>query len=135
LEGLRGNSKILGMPRQFPEEKIVKVALGTFARSGIEARLGTDLAAVAEAALVHYTRRLKSGRRPVGIPRFCREHPPDHSGEEEIGLPIEGEIRATLEHEAQKQTVSLEQLLVHAVFVYLADLDSASTAREMHELT
>jgi hypothetical protein len=122
------------MPEQFPEKKIVKVALGTFTRSGIEARLGTALVAVAEEALAHYMRRLKSARKPVGVPRFIREHPPDHS-EGEIELPIDGEIRATLEREAQKQTVSLERLLVHAVFVYLADLDSASTARGAHEFT
>jgi hypothetical protein len=49
----------------------VRVALGTFARAGIEARLGSDVAAAGvQAALLHYTRRLRSGWTPTEFPRL-----------------------------------------------------------------
>ncbi len=57
------------------------------------------------------------------MPRFCRGQAPDGSGAE-FELAVEPEIQAALEGEARKQAVQVEQLLVHAVFVYLAGLDS-----------
>jgi hypothetical protein len=101
----------------------VTVALGSFARSSIEERFGSNVAAGVRAALVHYTRRLKSGRRPVDLPRSWRK--PNRSVVE-FELPIDREVWKTLEREAQDQEVSMDQLLIHAVFVYLADLDAAS---------
>ena len=46
----------------------MKVTLGTFARSGIEAQLGTDLAETVETAVHHYTGKIKSGRPPHAAP-------------------------------------------------------------------
>ena len=76
-------------------------------------------------ALRHYTRRLKSQREPVVIPAFCRGPAPD-GAEAEFDLAVEPEIEATLEREARRQAVPVEQLLAHAVFVYIADLDAAT---------
>lgn len=103
----------------------MRVALGTFARSGIKARLGTDIAAGVQAALLHYTRRLRSGWTPVEFPRFRREHPLETSGAD-FELSVDPEVRRTLEREARRYAAPVEQLMVHAVFVYLADLDEAS---------
>jgi hypothetical protein len=100
----------------------MRVALGGFARSGLEARLGEDLAAGVRAALVHYTRRLRSGRKPVELPRFRVERQPDVPAID-FELSIDPEIERALERETQRQGTSLEQLTTHAVFVYLADLD------------
>ncbi len=109
----------------------MRVALGTFARSGIEARFGTDVPAGAQAALLHYTRRLMSGWPPIGIPRFISGRA---SGEEEVTveLSVSPEIQAALEREARRHQVPVRQVLEHAVFVYLADLDSASEADRTH---
>jgi hypothetical protein len=102
----------------------MKVALGTFACFCIEARFGPDPAAGVQAALRHYTRRLKSSKVPLPPPRFSRFATPDGSGAE-FELDVEPDIQAALEEEARDKSVPVEQLLVHAVFVYLADLDAA----------
>jgi transglutaminase-like putative cysteine protease len=102
----------------------VRVALGTFARSGIEARLGSDLAAGVQAALLHYTRRLGSGRTPPELPRFRRGSALEASGAD-FDLPVDPEIQRILEREVRRQKAPAEQLAAHAVFVYLADLDRA----------
>jgi hypothetical protein len=68
-------------------------ALGTFARSELEAELGSDGAAGIERALLHYARRVGDGDPPPALPRF-----------------LEGDGRP-----------SPSQLTAHAVMVYLAD--------------
>jgi hypothetical protein len=106
----------------------MKVALGTFACFCIEARFGPDPAPTVEAALRHYTRRLRSAKPPLPPPAFSRAAAPDGSGAE-FELALEPEVQAALEEEARAQAVQVEQLIAHAVFVYLADLDSADEAR------
>ena len=106
----------------------MKIALGTFARSGIEAKLGTDLAVGVRAALLHYTRRLKSEFAPVGPPRFRLGQAARDAGAA-LELSIGPEMEAALEREARRYQVSVDQILTHAIFVYLADLDAASPAK------
>lgn len=101
----------------------MRVALGTFIRSGIEAHFGSDVRAGIDAALRHYTRRLRSSRPPVGVPAFLRQEGSTGSGDA-FDLEIAPEIEAALEREASRQRVSGEALLSHAVLVYLADLDA-----------
>ncbi len=108
----------------------MRVALGTFARSGIEARLGVDLAAGVQVALRHYAHRLKLGWRPVEFPRFRREYPLEATGVD-FELSVEPEVRRALEREARKFAAPVELLMAHAVFVYLADLDEASEQERM----
>lgn len=100
----------------------MRVTLGRFARSGIEARLGTDVPAGVQAALLHYTRRLRSGRKPVELPRFQSEHRLE-SPAADFELAIDPEVERELKREVRRQGTSLEQLTAHAIFVYLADLD------------
>jgi hypothetical protein len=99
----------------------VKIALGKFAGSGIEELFGADLGVGVQAALTHYTRRLSSNLKPVPPPRF------DWSSVDAAAvfeLPVAPEVEAALESEAREQKVTIEQILVHAVLVYLADLES-----------
>ena len=103
---------------------MVRVALGTFARSGIEARLGSDLAAGVQAALLHYTRRLGSSWAPPALPHFLRGSPREPSAAD-FEIPVDPEIERILEREVRRQGAPVEQLTAHAVFVYLADLDQA----------
>jgi hypothetical protein len=100
----------------------MKVALGTFARSGIESRLGGDVAAGVQAALRHYLLRLRSGEQPVGFPDFLRGRSVDPSGAD-FDLAVDPEIEQLLEREVRRQRATAEQLTVHAVFVFLADLE------------
>lgn len=105
----------------------MKVALGGFARSGIETRFGADLDAGVQAAALHYTRRLRSARPPVSIPRFCRGKSFRASGSLEI--PLSPEVERALKREAYRSGTPIEQVLAHAVFVFLADMDAADEAR------
>lgn len=104
---------------------MVRVALGTFAREEIEARFGHDIAAGVWAALEYYADRLESGPAPAEFPRLRREQRAETPGAD-LELFVEPEIRRALEREARRSGVSVEQLAVHAVFVYLADLDRAA---------
>lgn len=99
----------------------MKVKLGSFARSAIEARLGTDVPAGVEAALLHYARRVKSGQKPVAYPDFVEQSSVGPDGEFEVSLTPE--VERVLTDEMRKQGLSLDQVAAHAVFVYLADLE------------
>jgi hypothetical protein len=100
----------------------LKIALGTFARSGIEAQLGTDVPAAVGAALSHYAGKLKSGRPPLGVPQSSLELAP-RDPQLAFELSIDAETEALLEQEAARQGTSVSQLAAHTVLVYLAELD------------
>jgi hypothetical protein len=110
------------------EESAVKVTLGQFALTALEARFGIDIAAGVGAALVHYVRRLRSGRPPVLLPRFSKVAAPEQAATT-VDLRVEPEVSTALAREAYRQHASVEQLITHAVFVYLADIDAAMAAR------
>jgi hypothetical protein len=104
---------------------MVRVALGTFACKETQARPGDDLAVGVRAALEHYARRLELGPAPPEFPRFRREQRAETIGAD-LELSVEPGIRETLECEARRSGVPVEQLAVHAVFIYLADIDRAA---------
>lgn len=104
----------------------MKIALNTFARSALEARLGGDVASGVHVALWHYCTRLggSSWQHPE-FPRFLSHGASLGSGEE-FELTLDPGIEAILERKARASDgVSLEQLAVHAVFIYLAEADRA----------
>jgi len=103
-------------------EEIVKVALGTFTCSGIEAKLGSDVTVCVQAAIGDYVRRLKAGAPPIGIPGFLRgstEPRPSSTYE----LQVDADTRFVLEREAARQQATLSQLIAHSVQLYLAEFD------------
>ena len=102
----------------------MKVELGRFARVGIESHYGRDLDAGVRAALVHYTRRLRSGRRPVALPGF-RGAGSSADSAMALELQVDPSVAAALQHEVHRHGVSVEELTAHAILVYLADLDEA----------
>jgi hypothetical protein len=105
----------------------VKVSVGKFASSGIENELASTVCAGVQAALVHYSDRLDSGPPPFAPPRFL-----DGRATEDVTssfeVTVDPQLRAKLEREARRHEVPLDQLLVHAVLVYLADLDAGFAA-------
>jgi hypothetical protein len=105
----------------------LKLAIGKFACFCIDARLGGDIAAGVQLALRHYGRRLKSGQPPVRFPDFCRDLEPERSAPT-FDLPIDSAMQAMIGKEARRHAVSVDQIATHAVFVYLADLDSGASA-------
>lgn len=101
----------------------MKVALGTFTRSGLEAHLGTDIPAGVQAALRAYARRLRSGPAPIGPPPPFPCKQAESGGELDIELAVDGETQALLEQEAARQETTVSRLAVHTVIAYLAELD------------
>jgi hypothetical protein len=102
----------------------MKIALGKFACFCIETRFGSDLRGGVQAALRFYTRSLESATTPIAVPAFCMDRARE-SSEVEFDLAVEAEVEAALVREAHRQAVGMRELLTHAVFVYLADLDTS----------
>jgi hypothetical protein len=101
----------------------MKIALGRFACFCIETRFGSDLRGGVQAALRFYTRSLESAMPPIAVPAFYFYlDRTSESYEVEFELAVDPEVEAALVKEASRQTVGMQQLLTHAVFVYLADL-------------
>lgn len=100
----------------------MKVALSTFACRGIETHLGADVPTGVRTALFHYTRKLKTGRRPTPFPSFLAKRPPG-AAEVAFELAVDAETRALLEREALRQRIEVSKLVAHSVFIYLAELE------------
>ncbi len=112
----------------------MRVVLGTFTRSAVEAFSGRDIAAGVQTALRHYALRMGSERRASELPPVIGSPSTDRTGAD-IELSLDPEIQAVLEREARESDgVSVEQIANHAVLIYLADLDRAS-GREARPLT
>ena len=101
---------------------IMKVALGTFACSGIEACLNTDIPSGVRAAVSDFTARIDAGKAPAGIPQLSQEAPGEELGHF-VDLPVDERTWVLLEREAARQGATLSQLVTHSVLVYLAELD------------
>lgn len=100
----------------------MKVALGTFACSGIEACLDTDLPSGVEAAVSDFTQRIAAGKAVLGIPRLAREAADDAQARC-VDLSVDERTWMVLEREAARQGATLNELVTHSVLVYLAELD------------
>jgi hypothetical protein len=99
----------------------VRIALGTFAWSGVEAYLGSDLRAGAQAALSDYVRRVDAGSPPIGFPAFGLSTATDSAVS--FDLPVDAHTLAVLEREATRQGATVSQIAAHSVLLYLAELD------------
>ncbi len=113
----------------------MRLVLGTFTCSGIEALSGCDIATGVHAALRHYTQGRESSDREAPEPPAFPSGPSTGRSGAGVELVIDPEIQAALEREARESDgMSVEQIAHHAVLVYLADMDRAS-GREARPLT
>jgi hypothetical protein len=100
----------------------MQVAVGSFARQGIEDRLGPDLPAGLEIALLYYVGKLRSGRGTTRFPSFLQS-----AGIEgpvaEVELNVGPEVEKLLSSEAERQHTTVDRLAAHSVFLYLAELE------------
>ena len=114
----------------------MKVVVGPLAQSGLETRVGSNLPAAVNTALVYYVGKLNSGRRPARFPKFLSmqgeagetgqgspEGTPPASLRPELEVEVDERIEAALYTDAENQGVSPTDLAGHAVLVYLAELD------------
>lgn len=102
-------------------ERIVKVALGKIARTGVETHLGSDVLAGVRLALSDYARQIGSDSPPVGVPGFAKAAA--GAGTVDLELAVDEGTMAVLEREAGRQGATVGQLAAHAVLVYLAELE------------
>jgi hypothetical protein len=108
------------------ERRRVKVAIGKFARSCLEAGFGAEVGAGAGAALRHYALRLEDPRaQPAELPPFPTEE--DGDGATEIDISVPKEVEAALAGVAEERQAPLRLVVEHAIFVYCADLDAAAS--------
>ncbi len=105
----------------------MKVALSKFACDGIETQLGSDVPAGVRMALFHYASKLKTGRKPTPFPRFLVDRAPAEP-EMAFDLIVDPATEAVLVRESSRQETTLERLVSHAVFVYLAELEFLGAA-------
>jgi hypothetical protein len=100
----------------------MQVAVGPFTRQGIEERLGPDVPAGVEIALLYYVGKLRSGRGAPTFPSFLQsasfEDPVS-----EVELNVGPEVERVLSTEAERQHTTVDRLAAHSVFLYLAELD------------
>lgn len=107
----------------------ITLVLDRFGRASLDDQaraLSLSPAGVVKRAAMYFLAERESGRSALKIPRFAREA----AGAEQVELAValhEADWRA-LEDEAAKQRVALERLLVHAVLLLIADLDSGRVA-------
>jgi hypothetical protein len=107
--------------------KDVKLNLGAFGTEALKRfarrREGSAAGAVRTAALYYLADR-EAGRSGWRVPPFA-------DGEQsrpELSVPLDDETWVALQQEAVRQSVQPEQLAVHAVLYFLADLDSGRLA-------
>ena len=100
----------------------MKVALGKFAREGLEDLRGADLVGGVEVALRYYVDVLRGSQPP---PALLRGLGPGLPGPDstEVELCIEPPLGAALERDAERQGATVGELATHAILVYLAARD------------
>jgi hypothetical protein len=109
----------------------MKVVLGAFARFCVETRFG-DVATGVQAAVRHYCRRPLELRPSIPVPsafgggaleRLSGGGGVEAGPSSELEVRLEADLAASLMDEATSRSVGLQELLNHAVLVYMADLD------------
>jgi hypothetical protein len=104
---------------------------GEFAREALEEqarRHGSTLDELVSIALLHHVSELDQGRQAPRVPRFLRSRTAERSRAGwrtlEVDLDLDDAAWGRLRQLAVLQRIRLERLIEHAVWCYLADLDS-----------
>jgi hypothetical protein len=107
----------------------MKVIVGPFALWGMQAQAGSNPGAGIETAVVHYIRRIKSGKPPGAVPAFRRDDDIEPVQDDEKGrtfyLTVAQGTEAVLKQEASRQGTSVNRLVDHSIMVFLADMERA----------
>lgn len=100
----------------------MQVGLGPFARQGLEDRIGPDLQAGVEVALLYFLAKERSNRAVPDFPSFLqneRFEDPVEQFDLELGSDVEGMLAG----EAARRHIPVDRLIAHCVFIYLAEFD------------
>lgn len=100
----------------------MQVGLGPFAKRGLEDRLGPDLQAGVEVALLYFLGKQRSNRGVPDFPSFLqneRFEDPVARFDLDFGPDVEGMLAG----EAKRRHITVDRLIAHCVFIYLAEFD------------
>jgi len=115
-------------------QRILTLALEEFGASTLEAeaeRYSVSPAELGRHAVDYYLSDRDSGRMALRVPRLSQE-----AGRRpalELRLDLDPATWRELEEEAERQKVSVERLLEHAIVYFLADLDAGRVEWRMLE--
>jgi hypothetical protein len=107
----------------------LSISFSRFGWTGLQERAtadGFDPAQVVEQTCAYYVSELDSGRPATKVPRSDLANPARKA--RRLHIELEDGCAERLTREAQRQEVSLEQLVRHATLMYLADLDAGRVA-------
>jgi hypothetical protein len=111
----------------------VRLELDDFGRQALEAQVrgGSTRDAVIRTAARYYLSDRGSGRLAWRPPRFVR------SAEQTVGgradVELDEDTMQALEEEARRQDLAAPRLAEHALFYFLADLDSGRAAARLED--
>jgi hypothetical protein len=94
-------------------------------------RYSVTPAELGQHAVFYYLSDRDSGRMALRVPRQSREAVREPALE--LKLDLDPDAWRELEDEAERQEVSVECLLAHAIIYFLADLDAGRVERRMLE--
>jgi hypothetical protein len=115
-------------------QRLLLLSLEEFGASTLEAeaeRYSVSPAELGRHAVRYYLSDRGSGRIALTVPRFSQKVA--HEPALELKLDLDPDSWRELEVEAERQGVSIERLLVHAIVYFLGDLDAGRVERRMLE--
>ena len=115
-------------------QRVLTLGLEEFGASTLEAeaeRYSVSPAELGRRAVHYYLSELDSGRMALRVPQLSQE-----AGRKpvlKLTLDLDPNTWLELEEEAERQQVTVERLLEHAIVYFLADLDAGRVERRMLE--
>ena len=113
-------------------QQLLTLSLEEFGAStlvGEAARYSVSTTRLAQQAVRYYLSDRDSGRMALRVPRLSQER----AGQPalELTLDLDSDSWNALRQEAERQEVSVERLLEHAIIYFLADLDAGRVERRV----
>jgi hypothetical protein len=115
-------------------QRLLLLSLEEFGASTLEAeaeRCSVSPGALGGHAVRYYLSDRDSGRMALRVPRLSQDAAREPAFE--LKLDLDADTWRELDKEAQRQEVSVERLLTHAIIYFLADLDAGRVERRMLE--
>jgi hypothetical protein len=112
--------------------RLLTLSLEEFGASTLEVeadRYSVSTTRLAQQAVRYYLSERESGRMALRVPRLSQEGA--RQPVLELTLDLDSDSWNELQREAERQEVSLERLLEHAIVYFLADLDTGRVERRM----
>jgi hypothetical protein len=112
--------------------RLLTLSLEEFGASTLEAeaeRCSVSPAELGRRAVQYYLSDRGSGRMALRVPELSQE--PGRKPAVQLRLDLDRDTWRELEEEAERQDVSVERLLEHAIVYFLADLDAGRVEGRM----